>query len=152
MAEQDNKVFQLHRVYLKDASFECPGAPEVFTQDWNPDVNVSLNSAARQLGESSEYEVEITVTVTANAEDGERTFYLTEVKQAGIFTLQNIDGEERDQLLGAYCPNLLFPYAREAISDLVSKGSFPQMVLQPINFEALYQQQREQQQAGTPVQ
>ena len=152
MAEQDNKVFQLHRVYLKDASFECPGAPEVFAQDWNPDVNVSLNSAARQLGESSEYEVEITVTVTAKSEDGERTFYLTEVKQAGIFTLQNIEGEERDQLLGAYCPNLLFPYAREAISDLVSKGSFPQMVLQPINFDALYQQQREQQQAGTPVQ
>ena len=147
MAEQEQKMFQLHRVYLKDASFECPGAPEIFTQEWKPDVNVNLNSAARRLGDGNEYEVEITVTVTAKAEDGQRTFYLTEVKQAGIFTLQHIDGEEREQLLGAYCPNLLFPYAREAISDLVAKGSFPQMVLQPLNFDALYQQQREQRQA-----
>lgn len=148
MAEQEQKVFQLQRVYLKDASFECPGAPEVFTQEWKPDVNVQLNNAARHIGQGDEYEVEITVTVTAKSEDGNGTFYLVEVKQAGIFTLSNIDGEERDQLLGAYCPNLLFPYAREVVSDLVAKGSFPQMVLQPLNFEALYQQQREQQAQG----
>ena len=87
------------------------------------------------------------MTVTAKDEQEEKTFYLIEVKQAGIFTVKGIEGEERGQLLGAYCPNLLFPYVREAVSDLVAKGSFPQMVLQPINFDALYQQQRQQQAA-----
>ena len=149
MAEEQKKTFQLQRVYLKDTSFECPGAPEIFLQDWKPKMNVQLNSTARRLGEGNEYEVEITVTVTAKAEDEKRTFYLVEVKQAGIFTIIGIDGEEQQQLLGAYCPNLLFPYAREVVSDLVAKGSFPQMLLQPINFEALYLQQREQQQQNT---
>ncbi|MFP1683744.1 protein-export chaperone SecB [Alloalcanivorax sp. C16-1] len=148
MAEEQKKTFQLQRVYLKDTSFECPGAPDIFLQEWKPKMNVQLNSAARRLGEGNEYEVEITVTVTAKSEDEQKTFYLVEVKQAGIFTVAGIEGEEREQLLGAYCPNLLFPYAREVVSDLVAKGSFPQMLLQPINFEALYLQQREQQQAG----
>tara|TARA_Y100001937_G_C6961780_1_gene259212 strand:- start:36 stop:503 length:468 start_codon:yes stop_codon:yes gene_type:complete len=148
MAEEEKKTFQLQRVYLKDASFECPGAPDIFLQEWKPKMNVQLNNAARRIGEGNEYEVEVTVTVTAKSEDEQKTFYLAEVKQAGIFTLVGIDGEERDQLLGAYCPNVLFPYVREVVSDLVSKGSFPQMILQPLNFEGLYQQQRQQQQAG----
>ncbi|MCG8393002.1 MAG: protein-export chaperone SecB [Pseudomonadales bacterium] len=147
MAEEQQKVFQLQRIYLKDASFECPGAPDVFLQEWKPKVNVQLNNSAKRIGESDEYEVELTVTVTAKDEQEEKTFYLIEVKQAGIFTVKGIEGEERGQLLGAYCPNLLFPYVREAVSDLVAKGSFPQMVLQPINFDALYQQQRQQQAA-----
>ncbi|WP_133491768.1 protein-export chaperone SecB [Alcanivorax sp. 24] len=149
MADQQEKVFQLQRVYLKDASFECPGAPEIFLQEWKPKVNVQLNNNARRLGDSNEYEVEVTVTVTAKDEAEEKTFYLVEVKQSGIFTLVGIEGEERNQLLGAYCPNLLFPYVREVVSDLVSKASFPQMVLQPLNFDALYQQQREQQKEGS---
>lgn len=144
--EKQQTVFQVQRVYLKDASFECPGAPDVFLQEWKPKVNVQLNNSARRVGETSEYEVEVTVTVTAKDENEEKTFYLAEVKQAGIFTVEGIEGEDRAQLLGAYCPGLLFPYAREAISDLVAKGSFPQMLLQPINFEALYQQKRQQQQ------
>ena len=111
-------------------------------------MNVQLNNSARRIGEGTEYEVEVTVTVTAKSEDEQKTFYLAEVKQAGIFTLAGIEGEERDQLLGSYCPNVLFPYAREVVSDLVAKGSFPQMILQPLNFEALYQQQREKQQSG----
>lgn len=148
MADEQQKVFQLQRVYLKDASFECPGAPEIFLQEWKPKVDVQLNNAARRLGDGNEYEVKITVTVTAKDEQETKTFYLVEVTQAGIFTLANIDGEERSQLLGAYCPNVLFPYAREVVSDLVAKGSFPQMILQPINFDALYQQQREEQIAG----
>ncbi|AFT68897.1 Protein-export protein secB [Alloalcanivorax dieselolei B5] len=148
MADQQEKVFQLQRVYLKDASFECPGAPEIFLQEWKPKVNVQLNNNARRLGDSNEYEVEVTVTVTAKDEGEEKTFYLVEVKQAGIFTLVGIEDEERNQLLGAYCPNLLFPYVREVVSDLVSKASFPQMVLQPLNFDALYQQQRQQQAEG----
>ena len=145
MADEQQQVFQLQRVYLKDASFECPGAPDVFLQEWKPKVNVQLNNGAHRIGESTEYEVELTVTVTAKDEKEEKTFYLAEVKQAGIFTVKGIEGEELGQLLGAYCPNLLFPYVREVVSDLVAKGSFPQMVLQPINFDALYQQQRQQQ-------
>ncbi|HEX5677165.1 MAG TPA: protein-export chaperone SecB [Alcanivorax sp.] len=148
MAEEQKKTFQLQRVYLKDASFECPGAPDIFLQEWKPKMNVQLNNGARRIGEGTEYEVEVTVTVTAKSEDEQKTFYLAEVKQAGIFTLAGIEGEERDQLLGAYCPNVLFPYAREVVSDLVAKGSFPQMILQPLNFEALYQQQREKQNGG----
>ena len=148
MADEQQKVFQLQRIYLKDTSFECPGAPEVFLQEWKPKVNVQLNNSARRVGEGDEFEVEITVTVTAKDEAEEKTFYLVEVKQAGIFTVKGIDGEGRAQLLGAYCPNLLFPYVREVVSDLVAKGSFPQMVLQPINFDALYQQQRDQQQGN----
>ncbi|EKF75407.1 protein-transport protein SecB [Alcanivorax hongdengensis A-11-3] len=149
MADEQQRVFQLQRIYLKDASFECPGAPDVFLQEWKPQVNVQLNNTARRLGESNEYEVEITVTVTAKDEKEEKTFYLAEVKQAGIFTVVGIEGDERDQLLGAYCPNLLFPYVREVVSDLVAKGSFPQLLLQPINFDALYQQQKQQQSNAT---
>ncbi len=147
MADEQQQVFQLQRVYLKDASFECPGAPDVFLQEWKPKVNVQINNGAHRIGESTEYEVELTVTVTAKDEKEEKTFYLAEVKQAGIFTVKGIEGEELGQLLGAYCPNLLFPYVREVVSDLVAKGSFPQMLLQPINFDALYQQQRQQQAA-----
>ena len=137
MADEQKKTFQLQRVYLKDASFECPGAPDIFLQEWKPKMNVQLNNGARRIGEGTEYEVEVTVTVTAKSEDEQKTFYLAEVKQAGIFTLAGIEGEELDQLLGAYCPNVLFPYAREVVSDLVAKGSFPQMILQPLNFELL---------------
>ena len=144
MADEQQQVFQLQRVYLKDASFECPGAPEVFLQEWKPKVNVQINNGARRIGEGTEYEVELTVTVTAKDEKEEKTFYLAEVKQAGIFTVKGIEGEELAQLLGAYCPNLLFPYVREVVSDLVAKGSFPQMLLQPINFDAVYMQSRQQ--------
>lgn len=138
MAEEQQRGFKLQRVYVKDVSFESPGAPDVFRSEWKPKVNVQLNNAARQLGETGDYEVEITVTLTAEMD--EKTAYLAEVKQAGIFTLLGLEGEERDQLLGAYCPNLLFPYAREVIASLVGKGSFPVFHMQPINFDALFAQ------------
>ena len=139
MAEQQ-QVFQLQRIYLKDASFECPGAPQVFLEEWKPKVNVQLNNGARRIGETDEFEVELTVTVTAKDEKEEKTFYLAEVKQAGIFTVKGVEGEERAQLLGAYCPNVLFPYLREVVSSTISHGSFPAFQLQPINFEGLFQQ------------
>lgn len=138
MAEQQDAEFRIQRIYLKDVSFESPGAPEVFTTEWQPKMGVQLNNAARRMGEGNDFEVEITVTVTA--EQDEKTVYLAEVKQAGIFTVSGISDEEREHLLGAYCPNVLFPYARETISSLVQKGSFPAFQLQPINFEALFQQ------------
>lgn len=145
--EQVKQVFQLQRIYTKDVSFEVPGAPDVFLKQWQPKANVQLNSDARKIEteDSSEYEVVLTVTVTATSE--EKTVYLAEVKQAGIFTVKGVEGEELEKLLGAYCPNVLFPYAREVVSDLVNRGTFPQLLLQPINFDALLQEAKKRKQA-----
>lgn len=144
--EQQEKGLQLQRVYLKDVSFETPGVPEIFTEQWEPAADVQLNSQARLLNGETDFEVELTVTVTAKQE--EKPVYLIEVKQAGIFSIIGMDDAERDFLLGAYCPNLLFPYVRETLSSLAAQGTFPQLLLQPINFEALYQQGQAQQTQG----
>ena len=145
MSEQQEPAFRIQRIYVKDVSFESPGAPQVFQSEYQPKVGVQLNNAARHIGESDDYEVEITVTLTAEQDD--KTVYLVEVKQAGIFTVSGLADDEREHLLGAYCPNVLFPYARETIASLVQKGSFPVFQLQPINFEALYQQAKAQRDA-----
>lgn len=138
MSEQQ-RVFQIQRIYVKDLSFEAPGTPEVFLEQGQPKVNVQLGNNARRIGDGGEeFEVEVTVTVTA--EINEKTAYVAEVKQAGVFLVKGIEGAELDQLLGAYCPTVLFPYIRETIAGLVSKGSFAPFMLQPINFDALYQQ------------
>lgn len=145
MSEQGAETsFQLQRIYVKDISFEVPGAPEVFLQSWQPQVNLQLNTHTQRVGDSgTDYEVVLELTVTASNED--KVVYLVEIQQAGIFTAQGFQGEELEHLLGAYCPNLLFPYAREAVSDLVNRGTFPQLLLQPINFDALYHQAKQQQ-------
>lgn len=135
---EPKRALQLQRIYVKDISFESPGAPEIFTQEWQPKMNVQLNNGARRLGEGNEYEVEVTVTLTAELNG--KTAYLAEAKQAGIFTIIGIEGDELENVLGAYCPNMLFPYARETLSSLVVKGSFPAFPLQPINFDALFAQ------------
>ncbi|APZ41747.1 protein-export chaperone SecB [Acidihalobacter ferrooxydans] len=148
MSENGNAAeqqFGLQKIYLKDLSFESPEAPHVFTQDWAPEVEVQMQVVNQQL-DATTWEVELQLTATAKTE--EHTVYLVEVKQAGVFTLQNIPEDQVAPLLGSYCPNLLFPFAREAVSDLVGKGGFPQLLLAPINFDALYMQQLEQQQAG----
>ena len=142
MAEEQAQAFKLQRIYIKDVSFEAPGAPEAFRQDWKPKMNIQLNNSAKRLGESDEYEVEVTVTMTA--EKDEKTVYLAEVKQAGIFTIRGIEEEEMERLFGAYCPNILFPYARETISSLVARGTFPAFNLQPVNFDALFAQAKAQ--------
>jgi preprotein translocase subunit SecB len=138
MSEQAQRVFQIQRIYVKDLSFEAPNSPEVFLGQWNPKANLQLNNHARRIGEANEYEVEVSVTLTA--EQDEKTVYLVEVKQAGIFTISGIEGEELEQLLGAYCPNILFPYLREVVATTITHGSFPVFQLQPINFDALFQQ------------
>ena len=138
----DEPQFNLQRVYIKDASFESPRAPQVFTKDWAPEVEIQLQVNNQQLDDMA-WEVELHVTATARAEQD--VIYLIEIKQAGIFVLQNIPEEHMGHLLGSHCPNILFPFAREAISDLVGKGGFPQLLLAPINFDALYMQQIEQQ-------
>ncbi|WP_006787751.1 protein-export chaperone SecB [Thiorhodospira sibirica] len=138
--------FSLQKIYTKDASFESPRAPQIFTGDWKPETNVQLNSQARALDDQGLHEVELSVTVTTTSH--EQTAFLVEVKQAGIFVIRGFEPQQMGHLLAAYCPGILFPYAREVISDLVSKGGFPQMLLAPVNFDALYAQQLQQQNAG----
>ena len=143
--QQDNRQFALQRIYLKDVSFETPMGTEAFQVEWKPQIALNLNNAAKDLGNDF-HEVVLTVTVTAKL--GDKTAFLAEVHQAGIFLVQNFPQEELAPMFAVYCPNVLFPYAREAVSDLVTKGSFPQLVLQPVNFEALYAQQLQQQQSN----
>ncbi len=142
MTEETQRQFSIQRIYTKDISFETPNSPEIFMQEWKPQINVNLNNAVKDLGEGN-IEVALTVTVTAKIED--KTAFLAEVTQAGIFLAQGIPEEEMGPLLGIYCPNTLFPYVREVVSDLVVRGSFPQFLLAPVNFEALYAQQVQQQ-------
>ncbi|MGO1296041.1 MAG: protein-export chaperone SecB [Vibrio sp.] len=144
MAEEAQQNFTIQRIYLKDVSFEAPNSPEVFQHDWNPDVNLDLDTQSRELGEST-YEVILRLTVTVkNAED---TAFLCEVQQAGIFTAEQMEEGQLAHCLGAFCPNILFPYARETISSLVVKGTFPQLNLAPVNFDALFMNYLQQQAA-----
>jgi preprotein translocase subunit SecB len=138
---QGERQFNIHRIYLKDLSFEAPGAPDIFRQEWVPQSELSLNTQVNPLGDDA-YEVVLTLTLNSKLDD--KTAYLVEVHQAGIFALKGFDEAEKAPLLGAYCPATLFPYAREVIADLVSKGSFPQMVLQPINFDAMFMQHQQE--------
>ncbi|MBZ0071096.1 MAG: protein-export chaperone SecB [Thiohalobacteraceae bacterium] len=148
MAEQTNpngqKQFSIQKVYVKDMSFETPNSPAVFTQDWKPEINLELNSKATGIAEGV-HEVVLSLTVTAKL-DG-TTAYLAEVQQAGIFAMSGFAQEETAPMLGAFCPGTLYPYARETVSDLVARGGFPQLVLAPINFDALYAQQIQEVQA-----
>ncbi|HEY9135760.1 MAG TPA: protein-export chaperone SecB [Pseudomonadales bacterium] len=127
--------FAFQRIYVKDISFEVPGAPEAFTAEWKPEVKLDLNTKNNKVSENT-FEVVLSVTVTANNQG--KVAFLAEVQQAGIFLINGMPAEQIQHLLGAYCPNVLFPYAREAISDLVNRGSFPQFLLAPVNFDALY--------------
>lgn len=140
-------VFGIEKIYVKDMSLEIPNAPQVFLQRENPEVGIELHNAAAAIGEGV-FEAVITVTVTSKIED--KTVFLVEVAQAGIFQIRNVPNESIEGILGVTCPNILFPYAREAVSDLVTRAGFPPVLLNPINFEALYLQQKQQQaqQAG----
>lgn len=138
--EQSLPQLALERIYVKDMSLEVPGA-EVFTREWQPELDINLSSAAEKL-DDDHYQVILTVNVTAN--NGGETAFIAEVHQAGIFMLQNIPEEQLGAILGAYCPNVLFPYAREVVSDIVTRGSFPQLLLAPVNFDQAYQQTLEQ--------
>jgi preprotein translocase subunit SecB len=140
-APENNREFALQRIYLKDASFEAPNAPGIFQLEWEPESNVNLNSSANAMG-NDYYEVVLNITLTTKV--GDKTAYLVEVQQAGIFLIKGFSEQEMGPMIGSYCPNVLFPYAREAISSLASKGSFPQMLLAPFNFDALYAQHLEE--------
>ena len=136
--EENQTQFAIQRIYIKDVSFESPHSPEVFTQDWEPNINLDLNTDAVAL---PNHHHEVTLNLTIEVKNQEKIAFLVEVKQAGVFYAEGFDPSQLQHLLTVFCPNILFPYAREAISSLVSKGSFPDLHLSPINFEALYQQQ-----------
>lgn len=144
MSEQSHEemLFQIQRIYTKDISFETPSAPNIFQQEWQPDVKLDLDTSSSELAEHV-YEVILRVTVTASV--AEETAFLCEVQQAGIFSIDGIEESQMAHCLGAYCPNILFPYARECITNLVSRGTFPQLNLAPVNFDALFMNYLQQQ-------
>lgn len=140
MAEEkqaEEKQFSIQKIHTKDISFETPNSPQIFTQKWEPNVDFNLSTNANPL-ENGLFEITLTVTVTVKT--GDDIAYLVEVTQAGIFSLAGFEEEEMKPMVGSFCPNILFPYAREVISDLVAKGGFPQLLLAPVNFDALYSQ------------
>lgn len=137
----DERHVSAQRLYLKDLSFEAPNTPKIFQEEWKPDINVQLNSNAEAVGENL-YEVVLTVTVTTKI--GEEVAYLCEVAQAGVFEVKGFKGEELRRVLITFCPNLLLPFAREEITSQVARGSFPQFILQPVDFDAMYAQHQQE--------
>ncbi|MBO3278264.1 protein-export chaperone SecB [Pseudomonas schmalbachii] len=145
-AEQDNNPqFSLQRIYVRDLSFEAPKTPEIFRQEWQPSVSMDLNTRQKQL-EGDFFEVVLTVSVTVK--NKEETAFIAEVQQAGIFLAKGLDPASMSHTLGAFCPNILFPYARETLDSLVVRGSFPALMLSPVNFDALYAQELARMQAA----
>lgn len=144
MSEQENPVFAIEKIYVKDLSVEVPNAPQIFLEREAPKINIQLQSNAQAVGDGI-FEVNLTTTVTAKIE--EKTVFLVEVGQAGIFRVQNIPSENMEPLLSIACPNILFPYAREVVSDAVTRAGFAPVMLQPVNFEALYMSRLQQQEA-----
>jgi preprotein translocase subunit SecB len=140
MAEEktaEEKQFSIQKIYTKDISFETPNSPKIFTEKWEPTVDFNLGTNVDPI-ENALFEVSLSVTVTVKC--AETTAYLVEVTQSGIFSLAGFSEQEMAPMVGSFCPNILFPYAREVVSDLVAKGGFPQLLLAPVNFDALYAQ------------
>ncbi len=153
MTEQEQKAAEkrltIGKIYIKDISFESPQSPSVFTRkDWSPQTNLNLRSSANAV-EGDHHEVVLTITIDAKEED--TTLFLVEIQQAGIFEIVGYDQEEFGAVVGSFCPNVLFPYARESIANIIQKGGFPEFLLQPINFDALYLQSRQQAAEGAPA-
>ncbi|NPU94949.1 MAG: protein-export chaperone SecB [Gammaproteobacteria bacterium] len=142
-ANSPQPQFQLQRIYLKDLSYEAPKTPQLFREQWKPDVNLEINNNATVV-EGSIWEVVLKITVTVKNEDA--IAFIAEVSQAGLFLLQGIEGLQKEAILKGVCPNILFPYVRETVTDVVSRGTFPQFLLQPINFEAAFAENLRQQQ------
>jgi preprotein translocase subunit SecB len=141
MNEPQQPAFSIEKIYLKDLSLEIPHAPEVFLAGEQPQVEVQLHNEGASVGEGL-YQVVLTITVTAKA--GEKTMFLVEVAQAGIFQIRNVPDADLEPLLSTACPNIIFPYARETVSDIVNRAGFPPVYLAPVNFEAMYLQRLQQ--------
>lgn len=147
MPETEQPVFSIEKIYVKDLSLEVPNAPQIFLDRDPPQVEVGLQSEAGGIGDGV-FEVALTVTVTARL--GEKTVFLVEAAQAGIFQIRNVPEEELEPVLAIACPNILFPYARETVSDIINRAGFQPILLAPVNFETLYRQRLEQQAQQQP--
>jgi len=148
-AKQQEVQFNLQRIYVKDISFESPNSPAIFQKEWKPEVKLDLDTRTDEISENL-YEVVLSLTVTASV--GEEVGFLCEVQQAGIFAIGDMPDQNKAHMLGSFCPNMLFPYAREAVSNMVNRGTFPALNLQPVNFDAIfatYLQKRREQEAET---
>lgn len=143
MTQQDAPSFAIEKLYVKDLSLEVPNAPEVFLERETPEVGIQLQTGVRRAGDGA---FEVTLTVTVTAKIGEKTLFLVECGQAGIFRVQNVPEENLEPLLAIACPNILFPYAREVVSDSITRAGFAPVLLQPVNFEALYAARAQQEQ------
>jgi preprotein translocase subunit SecB len=144
----------LQKIYLKDMSYESPNAPDVFRRQWKPKIKLDLNSRFSRMEEDDLYEVVLTLSIEAKGED-DKVGFIVELQQAGIFTIVGLDDAQLQHTLASYCPNVLFPYARETIDSLVTRGSFPALMLAPVNFDAIYaealRRRAEQQGAAAPA-
>jgi len=149
MADQDqgtsDKQIAIQKIYVKDFSFESPHTPDIFAKtNWSPKTDLNLRSSHTTATDNNH---EVVLTITIEAKEDEQTFFLVELQQAGLFHITGYDEAEFKAIVGSYCPNILFPYARESVANIVSKGGFPEFLLQPINFDALYAQGMAQAQA-----
>ncbi len=138
----DAPHFDIERLFTKDLSFEAPNTPQTFLEEWKPEVELHLETKSNKV-DDNRHEVILTVTATVNS--NKKTAFIIEVHQAGVFSIKNFPPEQLHQMLGSFCPNILFPYAREVVSDVVVRGGFPQLILAPVNFDALYAQHLEKQ-------
>jgi preprotein translocase subunit SecB len=137
--------FEIQRIYTKDLSYEAPNTPHTFVEEWKPEVQLNLETKSNRIQDNVH---EVVLTVTATVTSNKKSAFLVEVHQAGIFLISGLPQDQLRQMLGSFCPNILFPYAREVISDLVVRGGFPQLILAPVNFDALYTQHMEDQKSG----
>lgn len=144
-ATTNNPHFEIQRIYVKDLSFEAPNTPHTFVEDWKPEVQLNLETKSNRIQDTVH---EVVLSVTATVTTSKKPAFIVEIHLAGVFLMTGIPNEQIRQMLGSFCPNILFPYAREAISDVVVRGGFPQLILAPVNFDALYAQHMEEQQKG----
>ena len=136
-AASASRQFQIHKIYVKNVSLETPNSPQVFREQWRPSVHMDIANSTDDLGDNL---CEVTLSITATVSHEDKTIYLVEVQQAGIFLMTDLPDEMRARMRATVCPNILFPFARETISDLVTRAGFPQLLLAPVNFDSLYQQ------------
>ncbi|MBA3661645.1 MAG: protein-export chaperone SecB [Gammaproteobacteria bacterium] len=141
-ANETQPQFEIQRIFVKDISFEAPNTPHTFSEEWKPEVSLNLETKSNRIQDNLH---EVVLSITATVSTGNKTAFLIEVHQAGVFMINGFPNDQLHQMLGSFCPNILFPYAREVVSDIVVRGGFPQLILAPVNFDALYAQHMEKQ-------
>jgi preprotein translocase subunit SecB len=144
-AEGVEPEFGIQRIYLRDLSFEAPKSPQVFLEEWKPEMDMDLQTKTNSLGDDVH---EVILTVTVNVKLSDEVVFIIEVQEAGIFSIKNFPEDQLRPMLGSFCPNVLYPYAREVVTDTVVRGGFPQLYLSPVNFDALFQQHEAEQKAS----